>query len=106
MSTNQQSSAALIVPDAVQVYLQDKGIQDGLEQALEVVRDAFPDLVDPEILLDNHEVLDRVIRINGKVPGPAAAVAQRVWDCVGQWAVILPRHALMYLQLSIHPEGE
>ncbi len=105
MPTNQENST-LAVPDAVLAYSQDQAIGDDLERALEIVRDTFPDLVQVEIGLETHEVLARVIRIDGRVPGSPAAVAQRVWDCVGRWAAILPPGALMYLHLSIHPEGE
>ena len=94
------------IPDDVLAYCRKKGITDDFEKALGILRDFFPDLRKVEILLEEHEVLDRKIVIRGEAPGAAGDVAQRIWDCVGRWVDALPRGAMLYFQLGIHPEGE
>src|SRR5947209_6812538 len=100
------ASVSFAVPDDVLNYCRAKGINDDLDKALGVVRAAFPDLRKTEIALEDHEVLDRVVRIHGEVPDAPTNVAQRIWDCIACLDAAVSRDGFLYLQLDIDPEGE
>jgi hypothetical protein len=100
------SASPFVVPNDVAAYCRQRGITDDLHKALSIVREFFPDLRKPELVLEEHEVLDHVVTIAGEARRAPADLAQRIWDCIGRWTDVVPRGALHYSRLRIHPEGE
>jgi hypothetical protein len=83
-----------------------KGITGDLHPALATVRADFPDLHKESITLEEHEVLDWAVVIEGQVPVTPEQVARRNWDCIGRWVEAIQLDALLYFSLRIRPESE